>query len=91
MAGTPKRQTQLAMRESTMTSVSMLVRKMASSHLLVQSMMVKRDRNPSLDVSSSPMKSTWMCEKCWVGTGMGCCSAAGWRTTLAQLLSGSLH
>jgi hypothetical protein len=63
----------------------MLARGMASNHLLVRSMMVKRYRNPSHAVGSSPMKSTWMCEKPWVGTGMGCCAAGGWRTTLARL------
>jgi hypothetical protein len=47
--------------------------------------MVKRYRNPSHAVGSSPTKSTWMCEKRWEGTGMGCCTAGGWRTTLARL------
>jgi len=43
-AGTPKQHTQVAMRASTMLSVSMLVRGTASSHLLVRSMMVNMYR-----------------------------------------------
>ena len=70
-----------------MLSVSMLVRGTASSHLLVRSMMVKMYRYPSLDVGRGPTKSTWMWENLWVGTGIGCCAAGGWRTTLARLHS----
>ncbi len=67
------------------TSVSMVGMGMASSHLLVLSMMLNRYWNPSLEVVRGPTKSTWMWEKRCDGTGMGLTAAGGWPVTLALL------
>ena len=64
-------------------SVSMEVKGMASSHLLDWSMMVMRYRKPFLETARGPTKSTCMCEKRWVGTGMGWIAASGCLMTLA--------
>ena len=42
---------------------------------------VNKYLKPSLEVGSGPTKSTWMCEKRHVGTGMGCVAAAGCAVT----------
>ena len=84
MAGMPNLAIQLLIRASMQVSVSMEVMGMASSDLLDRSMMVKRYWKPSLETVRGPTKSTWMCEKCWVGTGMGCTAAAGCLVTLAH-------
>jgi hypothetical protein len=71
------------MRASMQVSVSMEAKGMASSHLLLLSMMVNRYRKPSLEVVRGPTKSLWMLENRWVGTGKGCTAAAGCLVTLA--------
>jgi hypothetical protein len=53
LAGTPNLHTQLLMRASTMTSVSMLARGMASNHLLVRSMKKKKKKKTFIHASQS--------------------------------------
>ena len=49
----PNLHTQLLMRASTMTSVSMLARGMASNHLLVRSMKKKKKKKTFIHASQS--------------------------------------
>jgi hypothetical protein len=67
--GTQKRLTQPVTKASAIVAASMFLTRMASTHLVDRSMMVKRS------------KSTWRCMNRHSGIGMICVAAAGCRVT----------
>jgi hypothetical protein len=62
VSGTPKRATQEDRKALMQEAAEVSFRGVASNHLVVLSMTVKRYSRPSSEAGRGPTKSTWTCE-----------------------------
>ncbi len=60
VSGMPKRATQVEKKTSMQVEAEMLMRGMASSHRVVQSIIVKRYKKPSSEAAKGPTRSKCM-------------------------------